>query len=336
MAGRPRKHMTDLRRPARVWRVGTRGSRLARAQTRSVIDQLQERFPQERFEPVVIRTAGDADRTRDLAQFDAVGVFVKELERALLTGEVDLVVHSAKDLPTLGPEELAVAAFPRRGWTCDLLLCREPWPVDPATGLPALPEGSRVGTASVRRRAQVAAWRPDLRLATLRGNVDTRLRRLAEGEYDGIVLAAAGLARLGLLPGGGAGGPGPAGQWMPLSGLESLHAYPLPLDRFVPAPGQGALAVQVRAGDEAVMAMAAGIDDPATSVAVRAERAFLAGMGSSCAVPIGAVGRVAGETLELLTYYAGAEPTHRHWTGPSRLPEDLGRRAARAMLPPGE
>lgn len=333
VAGEIRAESPNSRRSPGVWRVGTRGSRLALAQTRSVIEQLQALRPQDRFEPVIVRTAGDADRTRDLAEFGTIGIFVKELERALLAGEVDLVVHSAKDVPTVGPDELAVAAFPRRGWVHDLLLCREAWPLDAGTRLPVLPEGARVGTSSVRRRAQLAAWRPDLRLLSLRGNVDTRLQRLAQGEYEAVVLAAAGLARLGMLPGAAAGTASP--EPLPVAGFETLYAYPLPLDRFVPSPGQGALALQTRADDQAAVALVRLLDDPATSLAVRAERAFLAGMGSSCAVPIGAFGRVDGDTLELWTYYAGSDPMHRRWTGPARLPEDVGHRAARAMLPAG-
>lgn len=316
---------------ARTWRVGTRGSRLALAQTRWVIDRLQQARPQDRFETVVIRTTGDADRTRDLSQFETPGVFVKELERALLDGRVDVVVHSAKDVPTTGPGDLVIAAFPPRAWVHDVLVCRRTCPLDPVTRLPALPQGARIGTSSVRRRAQLAAWRPDLQVVSLRGNVDTRLGRVAGGDLDGAVLAAAGLARLGMLPESPSLPAGP----LPLAGFEELCAWPLPLERFVPAPGQGALALQVRAGDEAALALARLLDDPATSLAVRAERAFLAGMGASCAVPIGAAARVDGDTMELLAYYAGAAPAHRRWTGPARLPEDLGCRAARAMLPGG-
>lgn len=322
-------------------RVGTRGSPLALAQTARVVERLRRARPDLDAVVVPVRTEGDRHRDRPLAAFAAPGVFVKELEAALAGGRVDLAVHSAKDVPTALPPGLALAAFPERAPAWDVLVTAEPWPAD-GDGLPRLPAGARLATGSVRRRALLRAWRPDLRLEDLRGNVDTRLRRLLGGDVDGLVLAAAGLVRLGILaepetpPGEGAGGRDALRGPLPLSGPgEGLWAYPLDPARFVPAPGQGALAVEVRADDREVRALAAALDDPAVSAAVRAERAFLAGVGASCAVPVGAHARVSGGRLVLRAYYAGAPEPHAVAEGAPEEAEDVGRRLAARMRPGG-
>jgi hydroxymethylbilane synthase len=198
------------------------------------------------------------------------GLFVAEIVRALQVGEVDLAVHSAKDLPAADDEGVAVAAVPPRADPSDLLVTRHP----------NLREGAVVGTSSLRRRAQILALRPELRLVEIRGNVDRRLRKLEDGEVDGVVLAAAGIARLGATT--------PSSEVLPI----------------VPAPGQGCLAVQARADDEATREAAAWLDDPDSRVAFEAERSVMARLGGGCALPLGALATVAGDSVRLVALVA--------------------------------
>jgi hydroxymethylbilane synthase len=254
-------------------RLGTRRSALALAQARWVAERLEGEV-----ELVPIRTAGDerrgpAPETSDKARF------VKEIEEALLAGEIDLAVHSAKDVPGELPDGLAIVGVPARADARDAL-CG-------AGSLAELAEGAVVGTASVRRRSALLALRPDLRIQELRGNVDTRLRRLADGAYDAIVLACAGLHRLGRDDEG------------------------VPLAELVPAPGQGCLALEARAADEAVVAAAAALTDTRAQTALTAERALVAALGASCHTPVGAHAEPLGETLRL-TAFVGL-PDGSHW-----------------------
>jgi hydroxymethylbilane synthase len=198
------------------------------------------------------------------------GLFVAEIVRALQEAEVDLAVHSAKDLPAADDEGVAVAAVPPRADPSDLLVTRDL----------TLREGAIVGTSSLRRRAQLLALRPELRLVEIRGNVDRRLRKLEDGEVDGVVLAAAGIARLGATP--------PSSEVLPI----------------VPAPGQGCLAVQARADDVATREAAGWLDDPDSRVAFEAERSVMARLGGGCALPLGALGTVAGDTVRLVAVVA--------------------------------
>ena len=244
-------------------RLGTRASALALAQSEAVAEALRSRGVE--VELVTVRTLGD-ERPPDTAWGE--GAFVGALETALLAGEVDLAVHSAKDVPTSEDPRLVIAAWPRREDPRDALVCREP-----GLRLDTLPPGSRVGTDSPRRTAFLRARRPDLVVHPLHGNVDTRLRRLDAGETDALVLAVAGLRRLGL-----------AGR---ISEVLAPEVIP-------PAPGQGALAVQCRADDEATKASLAALDDPPTRLAVETERAFLRASGGGCRAPIGALAVVAG------------------------------------------
>ena len=239
--------------------------------------------------------AGGADATK--------GLFVKELEEALLDGRADLAVHSAKDLPGELPDGLAILAMPEREDPRDVL-------IGPAGGLGALPPGAMVGTGSPRRAAQLRLIRPDVTFAEIRGNVGTRLEKLARGETHALVLAAAGLARLGLAP-------------------EGLS--PLDVAESVPAPGQGALALEGRVGRPDLVACLAGLDDRPTSLAVRGERAVLAGLGGGCREPVGALGTVTGDTLRLVAFAAsadGAMAVRDELTGPAGDPERLGRALA--------
>ena len=247
-------------------RIGTRGSRLALAQAEEVAGALRSRDVD--CELVPITTSGDrgADPSSDPAGLK--GLFVAEIDRALRDGDVDLAVHSAKDLPAGGEEDLTIAAVPERASALDVLVTR--------TG--TLEPGARVGTSSVRRQAQVFRWRPDVLLKDLRGNVDTRLRKLADGEADALVLAAAGLVRLGVVP---------------------EHAQPMSLAEMVPAPGQGCLAVQARATDTATIEAVARLDHGPSRIALEAERGLMERLGGGCALPLGAFAEPVAEGVRM-------------------------------------
>jgi hydroxymethylbilane synthase len=273
-----------------VIRLGTRGSALALAQAQLVADRL----PSARIVPIT--TSGDRGSRDDKSRF------VKEIEEALLAGEVDLAVHSAKDVPGELPEGLSIVGVPERADPLDAL-CG-------AGSLDSLGEGASVGTASVRRRAQLLALRPDLEVRDLRGNVDTRLRRLAEGGYDAIVLARAGLVRLG----------------------RDGEGSPLP--ELVPAPGQGCLVLEARADDVGVREAAAALTDGEALAALTAERAVVTALGATCDTPIGVHARREGGALHL-TAFVGL-PDGSHWirddfAGDAGDPAALGREVARRL-----
>ena len=241
-------------------RVGTRGSRLALAQTELVLSRLRAAHPGVAFELVIVTTQGDANRTAPLAGM-GLGVFVSEIERRLASGEIDLAVHSLKDMPTTLPDGMAIGAVPERADPRDVLVSHL------GHTLARLPAGARIGTSSPRRAAQLAEYRPDLTIVPIRGNVETRLRKAAGAECDAAILAAAGLHRLDL--------------------TDAITEY-LPPDRFVPPPGQGAMAVEIRAADARMTALTAAAHHPPTAAAVAAERAFLSILGGGCQVPVGA------------------------------------------------
>ena len=240
-------------------------------QAQLVADALARRYPEHEFVLTPLTTHGDRHPSMRLSESPREGVFVKDLEQALLDGRAEIAVHSAKDLPTLPTPGLTLAAFLPREDARDVLVARPPGT------LAQLPAGARIGTGSPRRAAQIAAVRPDLNAVEIRGNVDTRLRRLAEGAVDALVLAAAGLARLGR--------------------LGEAHEL-LPFDVMLPAPGQGALAIQAAEGSRAA-ALAAAIDDPRTSRAVNSERALLRRLGGGCLSALGAYALVDGDDLLL-------------------------------------
>jgi len=246
-------------------RVGCRGSDLARRQAELVIEAMERAGGRARFEIVTISTGGDRDRTTPLDRLGSVGAFTSELERALTAGDIDLAVHSLKDLPTHIPPELTLAAVTERADPRDVLICRE------VAGLADLPPGSVVGTSSPRRAALLRRLRPDLECRPLRGNVDTRLRRLEEGAYDAVILAAAGLERLGL------------------TGRATEFLDPV---RFPPAPAQGFLAVEARVGDEQAVVLARLAEDSHARLAAEAERAFLRRLGIGCHAPAAALAEV--------------------------------------------
>ncbi|WP_062309678.1 hydroxymethylbilane synthase [Alicyclobacillus sendaiensis] len=267
----------------RTLRVATRRSALALTQTNYVVERLKQVTRGVDFELVPIRTRGDEIVDRALSEVGGKGLFVADIEEALATGRADLAVHSLKDVPFELRDGLTIGAVPRREDPRDALISRT------GQGMFDLPPGARVGTSSLRRQAALRRLRPDLVVATLRGNVDTRLRRLEEGQFDAIVLAASGLHRLGL--------------------GDRITEY-LPVDRFVPAVGQGALAVECRAEDDDVMQCLAAIADPDATRAVEAERAFLSRLEGSCQVPIGAYAEPVGRDLRLLAFVADPSGSH--------------------------
>jgi hydroxymethylbilane synthase len=290
----------------RALRIGSRGSRLALVQSAMVREALLTRYPDLDVTIVPITTRGDQLQDRSIAELGEEGVFVTAIEEALRERRVDLAVHSAKDLPTGQPDDLRITACLPRADVRDVLVSRR-------GGLQLLPSGSRVGTSSPSRSAQLLAARADLTIADIRGNVDTRLGKLAAGEYDALVLAAAGLVRLGL--------------------VEAVTEW-LSLDVIVPAPGQGALAVQVRADDEAVGAAVASLDDAITTDALAAERAFLAATGAGCTGVVGAYARVTDSMVELtgLLARADGEIVRGRRIAPRAVAADLGRELAMGLL----
>ena len=260
--------MTGVARPLVV---GTRGSPLALAQTGTVIAMLRAHRPELSCEVRRITTKGDVMRDVPLATIGGRGVFADAIEDALRAGEIDFAVHSAKDLPTVTSAGLTIAATPEREDPRDVLVSR-------AGPLRDLPAGARVGTSSQRRACQLLAARPDLDVRDLRGNVDTRLRKLDAGEYDAIVLAGAGLRRLGL--------------------TERVTEWLSP-DVMVPAPGQGALALECRASDAETLALLAPLTHPSTATALAAERGFLARLGAGCAAALAAFATIDGGEVRL-------------------------------------
>ena len=255
-----------------VLRIGSRGSPLALAQAHSVRDRLAAAHGvnAERIVIEAIRTTGDRIQDRPLAEAGGKGLFTKEIEDALLAGTIDLAVHSAKDVPTVLPPGLVLSAFLPREDARDVFISRK------ARTLADLAAGAVVGTASLRRQAMVKRLRPDLAVITFRGNVETRLRKLDEGQADATLLALAGLKRLG---------------------LADIAVTILSVDEFLPAVGQGAIAIETRADDAATRALVAAVDDADTACALAAERAFLAVLDGSCRTPIGGHATLAGDRL---------------------------------------
>ena len=262
-------------------RLATRGSLLARTQSGHVADALRELSGQD-VEVVLVKSHGDADQSTPLASFGGVGVFVAAVREAVLRGDADIAVHSLKDLPTEPAPGLVIAAMPRREDPRDVLVTRD------GSTVMTLPVGARVGTGSPRRAAQLLAARPDLDVVPVRGNVDTRLRTVTDGTLDAVVLARAGLARLDRLD----------------AVTEAIGT-----DLMLPAPGQGALAVECRSADAdvdtALLDALRALDDAATRAAVTAERSLLATLEAGCSAPVGAYATVTGEGEDLLVHLTG-------------------------------
>ncbi|GAB4544014.1 MAG: hydroxymethylbilane synthase [Anaerolineae bacterium] len=291
--------------------LGTRPSQLARWQTDFVAAALQRAWPGLRTEIKVYTTRGDRELDRSLPEIGGKGLFTAEIEAALRAADIDLAVHSLKDLPIAESEGLAIGAVLERATARDVLVSRH------GLALADLPPAPRIGTSSPRRAAQVLIARPDAQIVPIRGNVDTRLRKARGDDYDAVVLAAAGLARLG---------------------LEAHITQWLPLELMLPAPAQGALAVQCRADDDDTLALLHPVHHQATWAAVSAERAFLQGLGGGCAVPVAAYAVLAGERLNLKGLVAsldGQRVVRVAGAGPIKDPSHLGYRLAQEALAQG-
>lgn len=291
--------------------MGSRGSALALRQTGSVLGELSRRFPDRRFRLEQVRTEGDRRPGASLAAIGGQGVFVKELEAALAARQVDLAVHSLKDVPAELGRGLVLAAVGERGDVRDALVSRGRRP------LAELPAGSRVGTGSLRRAVQVRALRPDLEVVDLRGNVDTRLRKVEEGLVDAAILAVAGLARLGHL---------------------ERAAEILDTDAMLPAVGQGAVTLEARADDAEVIEIASAVEHRETRLATAAERVFLARLGGGCRLPMAALGVMEGDSLRIRGLIAdpeGRRILRGEVSGPASDAEALGAALAERLLSQG-
>ncbi len=290
-------------------RLGTRGSRLALVQSSSVADALRRLGAE--VELVPIKTSGDRLAGVALADFGGKALFVKEIEEALLDDRVDLGVHSLKDMPALLPPGLVIATYPAREDPRDALL-------SPSGGeIEDLPGGARVGTSSLRRRVLLLSRRPDLAIEPIRGNVETRLAKLESGQYDALVMAQAGLNRLGLAP---------------------PHARPLPTEDFLPAVGQGILAVEVRQADREMLELLSRLDDTRTRMEALAERSFLAALGAGCHTPVAGHCRLQDGTLRMSGLVASLDGTimlRASVSGPVEAAEALGRELAAELLARG-
>ena len=292
-------------------RIATRESPLALWQTHHVADRLQRLHADLQIELVPLTTRGDQILDRPLAQIGGKGLFLKELEQAMLNGEADLAVHSCKDMPAELDDGMALCGLLDRADPTDALVSPK------HASLDELPNGARVGTSSLRRRAQLLALRPDLQILDLRGNVGTRLRKLDEGQYEAIVLATAGLQRLG---------------------LDERIRQRLQPPVFLPAPAQGVIALECRAGDDRVMALVQPLHDPLSAARAEAERAFSRALAGSCDVPLAAYAEVIDGQLQLQGLVASADGQRslRDQLGGSiEQPEALGLALAERLLAAG-
>jgi hydroxymethylbilane synthase len=290
-------------------RIGTRGSALALAQAREVRDRLMAAhdLSEDRFAIEAMSTSGDRIQNRTLADIGGKGLFTKEIEEALLDGRIDLAVHSSKDMPTVLPDGLALVAFLEREDPRDVFIGRT------SPTLAGLPQGAVVGTASLRRQALVRRARPDLRVISFRGNVQTRLKKLDEGLADATLLAHAGLKRIG---------------------LESVITELMPLDSFPPAPGQGAICIETRSNNDAVLKLLEPANHRPTMQALQCERAFLLALDGSCRTPIAGHARVDRDQLQfsgLIILPDGSECHAIEDSGPATAAEEIGRRAGAAI-----
>lgn len=290
-------------------RIGTRGSPLALAQANEIAGRLADAhgFDRTEAEIVVFKTSGDIILDRPLSEVGGKGLFTKEIEDALLDGRIDMAVHSSKDMPTILPEGLILAAFPPREDVRDAFLSGK------ATSLADLPHGAVLGTSSLRRKAMSLMLRPDLRVVEFRGNVATRMRKLGDGVADATMLALAGLRRLGLVE----------------------HAASI-LDEsdFIPAVGQGAITIECRADNDRVRELLAPINDPVTEMALLAERGFLRALDGSCRTPIGGLARIEGDKIRLdgIIVTPDGRLSHRtHRTGAVADAAILGRDAGEEL-----
>jgi len=291
--------------------VGSRGSKLALLQTELVIQRLKKDYPELDFRVRQIRTKGDSDRRSSLSQMGVQGIFVKELEEALISGEIDIAVHSLKDMPTDISPEFRLAAVGMRIDARDAFVSKN------GDSFTTLPQGAIIGTGSERRAVQMKSMRSDIRIRDIRGNIDTRLKKLYSGEYDGIIVAAAALLRMGL--------------------KEKIAEY-LPINPFLPSVGQGALAVEIEASNKEMYDIVSNVNEEQTWQCVQAERAFLSTLGGGCRTPIAALGTFSGGLLHLEGMVADREGTRilrDEETGAFDTYVNIGRSLARKLLSMG-
>ena len=261
--------------------VGTRGSNLALVQTNWVVDQLKKENPGVEFEVKIIKTKGDLIKDLPLDKIGDKGLFVKEIEKSLLDGEIDMAVHSMKDMPSYLPEGLKFAHSPKREDPRDALIFKEGY-----KSLDDLPQGARIGTGSKRRKYQLLKHRPDLEIVPIRGNIETRIKKIETEKLDGVVLAASGLRR---------------------AGLDDKIDYYIPTDIMLPAPSQGILALEIREDDKETEKIIDSIKDDITKIQIDAERGFLIGVNGSCHIPMGAYCEIEGEKITLTGLYGDGE-----------------------------
>lgn len=291
--------------------IGTRGSKLALWQAEHIAGLIRERYPAIEVTLKKIVTTGDRILDVPLAKIGGKGLFTKELENAMLSGEIDLAVHSLKDMPTELPEGLVLAAITTRADACDAFVSLR------YASLDELPQGATIGTSSLRRRAQLLKYRPDLKTVDLRGNLDTRIKKLENQEMDAIILASAGLKRLG---------------------LEKYITQLLPAAICLPAVGQGALAIETRMDDPEVLSLLAFLNDRETIAAVTAERAYLREVEGGCQVPVGVYGTLSGDRLLLeatILRIDGTSEVRAQIAGNCSEAEELGVKLAQQMLAAG-
>ena len=291
--------------------VGTRGSRLSLTQTNAVLENIRAIHPDLQFEVKIVKTLGDEDAKNPLFTIDRRGIFEKELGNAIAKGEIDLAVHSLKDVPTEESPDNVIAAIPKRGSPNDVLISKN------RVHFEALPECGVVGTGSLRRLAEVKHLRPDLQIKAIRGNVDTRIRKVNEGEFDGVIVAEAGLDRMG---------------------INNLISERFSLDRFTPAAGQGALAITARKDNTEIISLLSSIDDPLARIEVTAERSLVLALEGGCRVPIGTIGRADDKSLSLYACVFsldGEEKIVAAAKGALSEAEKLGRDVARKLLRQG-
>ena len=289
--------------------VGSRGSKLALTQTNWVVNCLKEKHPHVEFEIKIIKTKGDLIQDVSLDKIGDKGLFVKEIEEQLLNKGIDMAVHSMKDMPSKLPEGLKFAGVPKREDFRDVLVLKEGY-----SSIHDLPKGAKIGTGSKRRKYQLLAFREDLQISPIRGNVDTRMRKVVDENLDGVVLAAAGLKRLS---------------------LEGSIGYYLEPEIILPAPAQGALAIEIRDGEFEIENIINSLQDNDTLVQIKAERAFLEGVNGSCHIPIGALCSIKGNEIVLeglLGTEDGSSIVRKSLSGKLGQEEELGFKLAKIIL----
>ena len=289
--------------------VGTRGSKLALIQTNWVIEKLKKYNPEINFEIKIIKTKGDLVQHLSLDKIGDKGLFVKEIEQQLLNKEIDIAVHSMKDMPSSLPLGLKFASIPKREDPRDVLILKNGY-----KSIDDLPIGAKIGTGSKRRKYQLLKYRPDLNIVPIRGNIDTRIKKIEDENLAGVVLAAAGILR---------------------ASMDEYISYYIPTDIMVPAPAQGALAIEIRDNDLEIENLIESLKDEETEIQVAAERGFLDGVNGSCHIPIGAYCRLDGEKINLTGLFGdedGKKLIIKSIQGSSKFPRDVGLELAKLVL----